>query len=157
MTNIVLKPETGKIFISPLGFLIYAEDFLKAYNKYDIDKSFTPVPYYLVCRSIELSLKGFLIAKGIKKNDLKSNNLGHDLKKVLAEAIKKDLNSICLISDKQKQEIEKANNWYQRKGFEYFDLQNIIDGTKTLPNLKVLETVANKLISNLKPFCLNIA
>jgi hypothetical protein len=87
MGNYVLKAEPGLLHISPLGFHRYASEFLRAAQGFKINDGFSPVPYYLICRSMELALKAFLLAKGLPKKKLKERNLGHDLEKVLNKAI----------------------------------------------------------------------
>jgi len=44
--------------MGPTGFIIYAQDFLNSFKAYSPEKPFSPAKYYLICRSIELSLKG---------------------------------------------------------------------------------------------------
>ncbi len=73
MTDYVLKAEKGHIFISPIGFLTYAKDFYNASEAYISEKPFSPSCYYLVCRSLELSLKAYLLTEGIKRNKLKQS------------------------------------------------------------------------------------
>lgn len=158
MTDYVLNCETAKINVSPTGFLVYATDFLNAYKSYKSANPFSPASYYLVCRSLELSLKAYLLASGVTRQEIKNTRqLGHDIQKLLQKAISLKINSISPISSMQEQEIQKANGWYTRKGFEYFELQNIVDGEETLPDLGALVKVADQLIVDLKPLCLSVA
>ena len=83
--------------------------------------------------------------------------IGHDLKKILRKAKELGINTISPISDTQEEQIAKANDWYARKGFEYFELQNIVDGRETLPNLEELIKIARCLVNNLKPLSLSVA
>jgi hypothetical protein len=46
--------------------------------------SYSPVPYFLYCRSLELVLKAYLLARGVSKGNL--NKFGHDLLKLVEEA-----------------------------------------------------------------------
>jgi len=158
MTNYVLKAEPAHINVSPTGFLVYATDFLNAHESYKSDNAFSPASYYLVCRSLELSMKSFLLAKGMARQEIKDRRkYGHDLKKLLRKAKELGINTISPISDAQEEQIVKANDWYARKGFEYFELQNIVDGRETLPNLEVLIRIARCLVKDLKPLCLSVA
>jgi len=59
------------LHINPLGFHRYASEFLRAAQDFRMNDGFSPVPYYLVCRSIELALKAFLLAKGIPEGEVK--------------------------------------------------------------------------------------
>ena len=78
----VIQVNPVHIFITPLGFHTYATDFLTAARDLKPSGHFPPVPYYLCCRAIELSLKSFLLGKGVTKKMLKKK-LGHDLVKTL--------------------------------------------------------------------------
>jgi hypothetical protein len=64
--NIVIKVEPLKIKITPYGFYKYATDYFFATDKWTTavkDAGYSPVPYFLYCRTIELGLKAFLLAK----------------------------------------------------------------------------------------------
>lgn len=141
-----------------MAFLVYATDFLNAHKSYKSPKPFSPASYYLICRSLELSLKAYLLANGVTRKEIRNQKqLGHNLEKILQKAIDLNLYSISPISVKQEKEIKKANSWYARKGFEYFELQNIVDGKETLPDLIVLVEIAEKLTVDLKPLCLSVS
>jgi len=117
MTNYVLKPEPIHIDVSPTGFLFYAADFLNAHAAHRSANAFSPPAYSLVCRSLELSIKSFLLAKGMTRQEIKNRrNYGHDLKKLLRKAKELGINEISPISDSQQEQINKANDWYAGKG-----------------------------------------
>ena len=153
MANIVIQPKTAHITMGPTGFVVYAGDFLNAYKSFETDKPFSPAKYYLVCRSVELSLKSYLLLKNVPIRKVKYN-LSHDLHKILKKSKELGINAVVDIADNEKEEIEKANSWYNRKGFEYFDIQNIVEGIDTLPDLNVMSNLADRLINILKPICL---
>ena len=158
MTNYVVHCEPAKIYVSPTGFLVYARDFLEAHKSHKPEKPFSPASYYLICRSLELSLKAFLLTKGVTRPEIRDRKkLGHNLQKILERAFELDINSVSPISSEQVLEIEKANNWYARKGFEYFEIKNIVDGKETLPDLNVLVEFAERLAIDLEPLCLSAA
>ncbi len=154
--NVVVKPQPVHVNLSPLGFHGYASEFLRAANSFKCGDNFSPVPYYLRCRVIELALKAFLLAKGFPKNDLKKK-LRHNLKKALNSATKYGLQSKVAIKPKEKEEIKKANVYYADKGFEYFQVTKAVRGYPKLPDLKILEDVSSRLVSGLKDVCMNAA
>ena len=156
MATYKLKIEPAKINMGPIGFNTYAVDFLRAYASYEPEQPFSPASNYLVCRSIELSFKSFLSAKGMKVTKIKSK-FGHDLVKVMNRAIRDGVNEHIALSDDEVREIVKANEWYCRKGFEYFDIQNIVDGIDKLPNKEILLRLAERMATSLKQFCINAA
>lgn len=152
--NIVIKSPPFQAQISPIGFHKYAVDFINAASSLGLSTEFSPVPHYLYCRSIELALKSFLLAKGISINELKSKKLGHDLEIVLCKAKALGLDKFVTITSEQEQELIKANSYYPKKGFEYFKATNAVKGYPALPNLSVLEVLASNLISRLESVCL---
>jgi len=154
MSDVVIKVPPIVLHISPLGFHRYAVEFLRAAQGSKINDGFSPVPYYLICRSIELAMKAFLLAKGVPKKRLKERNLGHDLEKVLEKAISMGLDEVVSISPQHKEELKKANNYYASKGFEYFEVIKAVMGYRNLPDIPVLSDFATLLVTKLEPVCL---
>jgi hypothetical protein len=154
MNDIIIKASPFHVFISPLAFLGYSKDFYSAYTSYTSEDPFSPATYYLICRSLELSMKAYLLTEGVSRDQLKKRSLGHDLDKILKKSKKLGLFSIVSMSDEEHVHIAKANSWYVRKGFEYFEIKNIVENCSTLPDIQVLERIANQLIEKLEPVCL---
>jgi hypothetical protein len=155
MSGTTVKVKTAHIDIGPTGFIVYAKDYLEGYKAYNPEMPFSPAKYYLVCRSVELALKSYLSLKKIKIEMIKYK-LGHDLIKNLNRAKELNINRVVEISSAEEIEIEKANSWYNRKGFEYFDIKNIVE-SEALPELDVLLALSERLIRNLHPLCLSSA
>ncbi len=153
MGNIVVKAPPIVLHIRPLGFNRYASEFLRAAQGFRISDGFSPVPYYLICRSMELSLKAFLLARGLSKRTLKRRNLGHNLEKILEKAISEGLNKYVSLSPQHREELKKANNYYASKGFEYFEVIKAMTGYRTLPDISVLSSLATLLVTKLEPIC----
>ena len=65
MSDVVIKVSPIRGNISPLGFYCYAIEFPRATPRVKSDDPFSPVPYYLICHSIELALNAFLLARGV--------------------------------------------------------------------------------------------
>ena len=99
-------------------------------------------------------MKAYLLASGVSRDQLKKRILGHDLEKILMKSKDLGLFSVVSISDEEHDNIVKANRWYVRKGFEYFELKNIVESRSTLPDINLLYRLANRLIIKLEPFCL---
>src|SRR5690349_5221260 len=89
--SIVVQVGTATVRMSPVGFGLYAEEFLKAGESIPEQSQargntvFTPVPYYLFCRALELVLKAFLLAQHQSLDELK-NRYRHDLGKLWRKA-----------------------------------------------------------------------
>lgn len=105
----------------------YAGDFLAAAKVFEPPENrFSPVPYYLICHSIELSLKSFLFSAGFKRRDRK--RLNHDLEKALSSAEDSGLSAHLEITSNDREVLRKANRLYPKKEFEYFEsLETIYD------------------------------
>ena len=151
--NQVVEPGTAHLFISPLGFHFYASEFLDAARAAKRPEHFSPVPYYLYCRSIELSLKAFLLCKGDLIDDLKKK-LKHDLEKIWNRACKLGIRDIVDLSQGQQDCLRQANRYYQKKGFEYFFLKKAISAYKDRPALDVLDSLTELLLLRLKQCCM---
>lgn len=153
---IVIKAEPIVVRISPLGFHQYASEFLHAARSVGVGSSFSPVPYYLYCRSLELVLKAFLLTKNVSAQELKNRkNLGHDLVKALDKAKTLGLGQLLTVTSVHENELVKANNYYASKGFEYFEVIKAIHGYPDLPEISILSEFASHLIAALEPVCLN--
>ena len=142
------------ICFSPLGFHILAGQYLLAAKDFKtIDNS--PVHYFLYCKSIELSLKGFLLAKNVPMNILRGKKgIGHDLEKALKEAESRGMLDIVEIPYLYREELRKANYYYEKKqGFEYCDNYEVLRKWGNLPSLKVLCELASNLVERLEKVC----
>jgi len=154
MDVVFIKAAPFEAKISPLGFHLTAVDFLFAARSFKKKAEFSMVPYFLYCRSIELALKGFLLAKDLPKIDMKKK-LRHDLEKVLNKAKEMNLDEFVTLQPKQEQEVRKANAYYSSKDFEYFQVMKAIKKYPDLPSLSILEEIASLLINKLQSICEN--
>ncbi|MGH8059104.1 MAG: hypothetical protein ACREOH_18020 [Candidatus Entotheonellia bacterium] len=150
----VLQAEPVVVRVTPYGFLRYAKEFLQAAQAIPRQDGFSPVPYYLFCRSLELGLKAFVLAKGDTVEAVKKK-LGHDLIKTLTRANALGLAAIVPVSPDELSEVAKANAYYVGKGFEYFQLIPAVTGYPDLASLSVLEGLADRLITAAEPVCLS--
>ena len=153
MANHVLKAEPANYFVSPYFFILYAEDFLAASNTHDPSRAFSPVEYYLACHSIELSLKAFLLLRGVSKDEIGKKYLGHNLENILEKCLDLGIVELVEIAEAEKALIAQLNDWYSSKGFEYFEIKNIIANPKKLPEVGLSQELAQKLIENLREPC----
>ncbi len=153
---VIINVKTAHLDMGPTGFIVYARDFLRCYTVYSPEQPFSPAKYYLICRSIELSLKSYLVLNGIGYETCKKK-FRHNISKILTECIDLGIEKYVTLSEANRLEIEKANDWYDRKGFEYFSIRNIVEPRESLPNLRTLEGIAEQLVSVLEPICISTA
>lgn len=153
--DIVISPEPAVVNISPLGFHRYSSEFYEAARSLQRPESYSPVHYYLYCRSLELVLKAYLLAKGISKKKLK-NKFRHDLEKTLRKADSLGLGGTVSISDEQRVHLALANAHYKSKAFEYFEVSTWfrrMKGQSKLPSLDVLDSLVGSLLDGIKQIC----
>ena len=133
----------------------YAEDFHDAYRNHHSKSKFSPARLFLLTRSIELAAKSLRLWQGESPDDILQ--LRHDLEKVCDGAFL----SRCglTLSTSELEELRKANDYYENKGFEYFFFkvrgrswgtsgpERAAMGWPGLPDESVLEEVLTRLLS----------
>jgi len=144
----ILQPHHVIAHVDGYWLRHYATDFFAAYQAFEMPKNrFSPVPYFLICRSIELSLKSFLFSAGFKKKDRKK--LNHDLEKALGAAEDNGLETYLKITSNDREALKKANKLYPKKEFEYFEsLETIYDPHDF--DLAVLSSFAQRLLDTIE-------
>jgi len=135
---------------TPLGLITYSKNFrdasLAADDKLGTKEGFeiiAPVPVmYLIAHSMELSLKAYLLYKGVELKELKKfKKYGHNLMKCLKKAKELGLNHIVEIEEIEEGALEVLNNLYCNKELNY-----IVTGYKQYPVFGPLETLSKKLL-----------
>ncbi len=153
----VITPATGHVNVSPFGFHRYASQFadIARTAQSHFADGFSPIPYFLYCRSVELVLKAYLSARGMTKAELKSKkNFGHDLCSLYAEAKNRGLGAEVAICSDWETEIGKANEYYNKKGFEYFEVAKAVRGYPELPDLDTLAQMSIALLRSTERLCI---
>ncbi|MBZ5589035.1 MAG: hypothetical protein LAO05_10780 [Acidobacteriia bacterium] len=153
----IAAPVGVRADLTPLGFHHYSEQFLEAARTVRKYPGFSPVRYYLYCHSIELVLKAYLLAKGVSVTDLRSKSLGHNLEGVVSRANKAGLASVASVTADEWVALLRANAYYQKKGFEYFQIKQVVrtmSHTHTLPDLGVLDSLAERLGQLIRAICI---
>jgi hypothetical protein len=146
----------GVVRMDPVGFALYADQFLRAGQSVPGDGKFSPVPYYLFCRSLELILKAFLLTKGHKISELE-NRYRHDLVRLWNAAREGGLAEAVTPLPDIASDLAQANSYYHEKAFEYFDFRRWARKYQELPSLHRVESAAATLVASLKPYCLSVA
>jgi len=109
-------------YAAPFGFWKRAKEFLNAGDlvmaQSQSQLSRSMVAYYLYCHGLELALKAFLRAKGVKTEKLKRVH-GHDLRKVLGRCDRLGLREFVDMKPEQRGALEQVAPSYVAKTFEY--------------------------------------
>lgn len=142
MTNQVIEVPSIEVNISPDGFHLWAQHYYKCMRDFISPNSFSPVPYFLLCRAIELQLKAFHLKT--KRQTQVKTEFGHDLMRSYSALSSGDQ----ILSQVELDELTKANEVYSSKGFEYFAPVNALRGYSNFPDLEVLEQVCQKLLGH---------
>ena len=103
--------------------------------------------YFLVCQSIELSLKAFLRCSGYSNKQLRQ--LGHDLDACIAAARAAGVESHASLSEADVAAVGVINAYYHSK-----DLQYSMSGYKSYPPPESLLALAERLWESLRTFCI---
>lgn len=151
-------PQVGMVesYETPLGFHRFADDFGEwAERSHDeTPHHYSPVPYYLYCRSIELALKAFLLAKGLSKQQVASQRLGHSLASLLAQARTHGLHLLVCMEPTWEEEVARADKQYTNKDFEYFTVRFHLDRK---PALTALRQFSHALRVGIRQVCVEAA
>jgi hypothetical protein len=141
---------------TPLGFHRFACDFGSWGERAHDEASdhYSPVPYYLYCRSIELVLKAYLLARGLSKQEIASRRLGHGLMPLLAGARDHGLDALVQIESTWQRELARADDQYTKKDFEYFTVRFHVSDK---PSLEALRQLSRALREATRQTCLDAA
>lgn len=140
MGDVTVKIVGVSANVSPMAFHRWASHYMRCYETFDAMGKFSPVPYFLLCRSIELSLKAIHL-KSISRAQVKSK-YSHNIM-ALYEALD---HGAKVLSTHEGEVLSRASKVYGGKGFEYFSPDLALEGYKSFPDLRVLEDVTRKLM-----------
>lgn len=139
--NIVVEVGAGFVNLSPDAFHRWAEHYYKCKQDFEPPHRFSPIPYFLLCRAIELDIKARHLIQ--KRQPEVKEDFGHDLRNAY-----EDLDADQKILDDAEFELLcAASAIYADKGFEYFNPEDALTGYSRFPELDQLDHVATKLIS----------
>lgn len=109
--------------------------------------------YYLIGHAIELTLKAFLVARGVTVRELRNPKLyGHNLVALLARARKHRLGQFVKLGRAEVKAIALLNEQYASKRFEYIET-----GAFSLPPFSGLVFLATAMVTSLERFCYEAA
>lgn len=145
MSNIEVK--TLKASITPGAFFRDAKQFLEAAKAIEEHRGST-VPHFLCCRAIELSLKGFLIDRGMRKSDLRG--VGHDIKSLCRLGCDFGILKYVQLTDNQIRVLLSSNRFYLSTRFAYFDIGWAMRGLRGKPDFNSLFEIAEIMITKLE-------
>lgn len=123
------------------GLLKYAQDYYATYElvqkQHPNLTDYFAVKYYLLCHSLELTMKASLRQRGATYTEMKK--MGHDLEKIMT--VLHDEHNLIFSAEDQVM-IRLVNQHYSQKEFEYS-----LIGVKSVPVITELAVVVRLLIS----------
>ena len=105
--------------------------------------------YHLIAQSIELSLKAYLLSKGLKNSRLRGPLLGHNLSNLIAEAENLGLNTLVSLDDLDRQLVSSLSRHYETHELRYIKI-----GVKELPFWSLISSLAKRFTHELHDYCL---
>ena len=117
---------------------------MDCYHAYRPMSGYSPVPYFLLCRAMELALKAHHLEN--KSRMTVKKDYSHNLSKLYSD-LPSDLK--FLDADQEKL-LRVASDKYDvpNKGFEYVSTEDVLTGHASFPNLEALAALANRLVEN---------
>lgn len=143
--------------VSPFGTWRYAREFLDGATQIgkppesqleELRLRYSVVAYYLTGHSLELSLKAFLLCRGMSPKTLSERRYGHNLHVLRAEAPRRKLGREVALTKREKKVIDFFSGTYSSKAHEYFAA-----GMMQLPRYGELHAIAEKLVGGLHDIC----
>ncbi len=142
MANVTVSPATGHINLSPTLFHVYAKQYLECERSFTTEAKFSPVPYFLICRSIELELKARHLET---KSRLEvKTKYGHNLTRSYNQLPTTDK----ILTADEFAVLEHASKIYDipNKGFEYVTVGDAVTGLRNFPDIRILKRIVLKLL-----------
>jgi hypothetical protein len=136
-----LSPEPGFINFSAFAFRRWAVHYYKCRHDFVTPHKFSPVPYFLLCRAIELELKARYLEK--KRQHEVAKTFGHRIKSAYLALPKRQQ----ILDTEELTVLKQANAIYATKGFEYIQPRDAATAYERFPNLDTLDRVAKKLLA----------
>ena len=145
-THQVVRPDPVTVNVGPMGFYLWAQDFYDCRQSYTPANKFSPVPYFLLCRSTELALKSLLLHEGTRQQ-VKDDH-GHSI----VSCYRSLPDDGKILDPGEMVVLEQADVIYRKKGLEYFTIVDFqfplnLKGRPKLPDLEALDQVTAKLLA----------
>jgi hypothetical protein len=147
--DVTVHLQGAELNVSPHAFHINAEHYYKCKQDFVPPDDYpSSLPYFLLCRAIELELKARLLRywrQSHVKREFSHNLL--DAYKVVEAYNALDAQE-QILSQSELAILTEADAIYSRKGFEYFVPTDALTAYSRYPDLEMLDAIAKKLIDS---------
>src|ERR687898_666558 len=140
--DVTVDMQELTVNLSPDASHIYATHYYKC--KLDFtppDDYFSPIPYFLLCRAIELEIKARHL-KRLTQKEVKDKFRHHLLRAYEALDVQEQI-----LSQNELAVLKTADELYIKTDLAYFDPVHALTAFSQFPDLDLLDTIAKKLIS----------
>jgi hypothetical protein len=140
MTIERIKIEAGSLNFSAPSFRMWASHYYKCFKDFQSPGGgWSPVPYALLCRAIELELKSRHLEKiGLSR----VKDFLHDLLQLYDDLPA----SQHVLNREERKLLQKASELYKEKAFDYVQVMDAATAYKRFPDLTRLDAVTKKLL-----------
>lgn len=122
------------------GFGVWAAQYYQCARDFRPPPGFSPVPYFLLCRAIELQLKALHLAR--KSEEAVKTKFGHGLVRAYEALNAADRT----LTSAELKLLKAADAVYSRKGFEYFHARDALVRWQEIPSLPALDALARTIL-----------
>jgi hypothetical protein len=136
MASTVLTTQPGHVDTTGAGFMVYANRYrdaaLASLRHAKRLQGFDPVPYQLLCQSLELHLKSFIwLTERIGRDRIRAK-YGHDLEKLWDHSKARQIDRYVRPTPLRDLIIGLVGPHYRNRQFNYLDLDMIFSGFHSL-------------------------
>ena len=135
MPGIVVEIKPVIVVMNGIEFMQYGNYYLDAaeyLSSKEPDGWFDPLPYQLLCQSLELHLKSFIwLVDGLGRKTMK-NKYGHDIVKLWRHAKERGLSRYCKLTPARDEALALLGPFYKNRKFAYLDIEMSWEGIPTL-------------------------
>jgi hypothetical protein len=147
--DVVVTPEPVRLNLSPSAFYRWALDFYDCKRSFHRqDDGFSPVPFFLLGRAIELVIKARHLTRDTQQ--AVKTRYNHNIAEAYAALAIEEKT----LSEDEGQILQQASDVYASKAFEYFRPRDALTAFSSFPDLEQLDRVARKLIDASKDLAL---
>jgi len=145
MSDIVVEIGTATVAMTGIEFMTYANRYFDAAEtigtKTD-NEWFDPIPYHLLCQSLELHLKSYIwLTDGLSRERYRGK-YGHDIIKLWRHCKTRGISKYCSPTQLRDDTIDLVGPFYKDRKFVYQDLAMSWEGIPLLrSNKHILPTI----------------
>ncbi|MGA7180210.1 MAG: hypothetical protein WBX11_11545 [Thiobacillaceae bacterium] len=128
---VVINVEPATVVMTGIEFMQYANHYLAAaeyLSAREPDSLFDPLPYQLLCQSLELHLKSYIwLVDRLGRKTIK-NKYGHDIEKLWRHAKDRRIVRYCQPTPMRDEAVGLVGPYYKDRKFTYLDLSMSWEG-----------------------------